>query len=765
MFRITTLILFFMFFGYPLVAQPYLDASLSVEERVEDLLSRMNVQEKVGQLNQLNGVVEFTGPPPTSGGQKEQYDLLRTGQVGSMLNVLGVDATREAQRIVMENTRLKIPLMFAYDVIHGYKTMFPLPLAEAASWDLDTIEQSARVAAIEASASGLHWTFAPMMDVGRDPRWGRVMEGAGEDPYLVSQVSLARIKGFQGDTLSSATSIAATAKHFAGYAFAEAGRDYATADVSDQTLHNVILPPFKAAALNGVATMMNGFHDIGGVPVTASSYLQRDLLKGAWDFEGLVVSDWASIEELRTHGYAEDMKDAARISLKAGNDIDMESRAYQEHLVGLVEAGEIDENILDDAVRRVLRLKFKLGLFEDPYGYSNPNREEAFVYNDEHRAISRDVAKRSIVLLKNRANLLPIDFNKTQKIAVIGQLAADKDSPLGNWRGQAIPNSAVSLLEGVEAIAGENTTIEYAPAYKMAKGIRAFYKNLEYEEDNGELIPEAVELAASADLVILAFGEDAYQSGEGRSQLDIGLRGQQMQAFSSVLEANPNVVVVLMAGRPIVEPDLYANAPALLNAWHLGTEAGHAIADVLSGAYNPSAKLPMTIPAHQGQIPVYYSQKNTGRPVPKDGNFDAVFWSHYNDGGNAPQYPFGFGLSYTTFEYATPSLSSTTLRDEEEITLSVEIKNTGNLKGEEVVQLYLRDYVASRVRPLKELISFQKVEIEAGQSKRVDFMIHKDMLGFYNQQNQFVTEPGRFALMIGPNAENLQLLDIEYSNQ
>lgn len=739
-----------------LYAQSYLDATLPTEERVADLLSRMTLQEKVGQLNQLNGIVEFTGPAPSTGSAKEQYELLKAGKVGTMLNVIGAEATLQAQRVVMEHSRLKIPLAFAYDVIHGYKTIFPIPLAEAASWDLNAIEKSARIAAIEASAAGLHWTFAPMMDVGRDPRWGRVMEGAGEDPHLGSKVAVARIQGFQGDDLSNMHTIAATAKHFAGYGFSEAGRDYATVEISDNTLHNVVLPPFKAAAEVGIATFMNGFNDFNGVPVTANSYLQRDLLKGKWGFEGVIVSDWASIEEMRTHGYTPDMEHAAKAAILAGNDLDMESKAYINHLQSLVESGEVPMDVLDEAVSRLLKLKFELGLFENPYAYSDVEREKQILYNEEHLEAARDVARKSIVLLKNENALLPLDFSKKQKIAVIGALANDKDTPLGNWRGQGVPNSAVSLLEGIQAAVSNEVEVAYAKGYELAVGDRLFYKELTFAKDDGSLIPEAVELAKSADVVLLAVGEEALQSGEARSKMDISLKGRQLEVFKRIQEANPNTVVMIMSGRPIIEPELYENASTVLQTWHLGSQAGHAIADILSGAYNPSGKLPMTIPAHTGQIPIYYYQKNTGRPAPKDGNYESVFWSHYIDGPNEPQYPFGYGLSYTQFELVTPSLDKNSYKMGDSIKIEVSLRNTGKRFGEEVVQLYLRDHHASLIRPIKELKGFQKIGLEPGETTTVRFELSTKELGFYNVDGEWIVEAGAFTVMVGDRSDELQ---------
>ncbi|MGB1192291.1 MAG: glycoside hydrolase family 3 N-terminal domain-containing protein, partial [Pseudomonadales bacterium] len=493
--------------------------------------------------------------------------------------------------------------------------MFPVPLGETASWDLDVIERSARIAAIESSAAGLHWTFAPMVDIGRDARFGRVMEGAGEDPYLGSQVAAARVNGFQGDDLSQTDTIAATAKHFAGYGFVEAGRDYNTVDVSNSTLWNVILPPFKAAAEAGVATFMNAFNDFDGVPATGSDYLQNTVLKGHWDFQGLVVSDWDSIGEMEEHGYASDLSHAARQAINAGNDVDMESSAYLDHLEELITAGEVSEQTLDNSVRRVLQLKIALGLFEDPYRYADTEREKLLVGHADHHAAARDAARKSAVLLKNAEQILPL--SKTdQTIAVIGPLADDKDSPLGNWRGMAIANSAVSLLEGIRAAVDDDERVLYAEGAPLAIDGRAFASKLTLNEDDRSGFAKAIAVAKKADIVVMALGEDAYQSGEGRSRTVLDLAGLQQELFDAVAAVNDQIVVVLMSGRPLVIGDLADRSDAVLQGWHAGSQAGHGIADVLFGDYNPSGKLPMSFPRNVGQLPLYYNQKNTGRPGP-----------------------------------------------------------------------------------------------------------------------------------------------------
>lgn len=727
-----------------------------IEAKVDSVLSLMTVFEKVGQLNQHNGSWEFTGPVPDGDYQQERFELLKRGGVGTMLNVNGAEATRAAQKIVMENSRLKIPLIFGYDVIHGYKTMFPIPLGEAASWDLEAIENNSRIAAIEASAAGINWTFAPMMDVTRDPRWGRGMEGAGEDPYLSSLVSVARVKGFQTNDLSANNSIAATAKHLAAYGFSESGRDYNTVDVSKNTLLNVILPPFKAVSDAGVASMMNSFNDLWAIPTTASHYLHRDLLKGDWGFKGMVVSDWGSIRQMVTHGYSKDLEMATKQAIIAGNDIDMESEGFQRHLVALVESGEVPMAVLDDAVKRVLRIKFLLGVFDDPYRYSDVAREKAFTYTKEHRMAAREAAKKSIVLLKNENNVLPFDPTKKATIAVIGKLANDKDTPIGSWRGKAEANSAVSLLEGIKAAVGKNVTVKYAPGYVLAVGDRTFIHELTFGEDDGSGFEEALKIAKEADYVIMAVGEEGFQSGEGRSQVDVSLKGRQVELMNKVLAVNKNTAIVLMNGRAIVEPDLYNNPPAVLETWHLGSEAGNAISDVLFGKYNPSGKMPMTIPRHAGQIPIYYNHKSSGRPTTGPNDTGLVFWSHFTDESNDPQYPFGYGLSYTTFSYSDVKLSAESMGMDDEVTLSVTLTNTGKMDGEEVVQFYIRDHYGSTIRPVKELKGFQKVFLKAGESKVVDFKITAETLAAYVADDTFKAEPGAFTFMVGTNAMDVQ---------
>ncbi len=714
-----------------------------IEFKIDSVLALMNIKEKIGQMNQYAGSWEITGTPSDID-NKTKLEKLKNGEVGSMLNVLTVEATREAQRIVMENSRLKIPLIFGYDVIHGYKTIFPVPLGESASWDLEAIKKSAKIAAQEASASGQHWTFAPMIDVSRDARWGRIMESAGEDPFLGSRIAEARVKGFQGDDLSKEHTIAACAKHFAGYGFAEAGKDYNTVNIGESELHNVILPPFKAAANAGVATFMNAFNEIDGVPSTGNRNLQQDILKGDWNWDGFMVSDWGSIPEMITHGYAKNKKQAAQIAVIAGCDMDMEGRAYEVALEELIKENKIDISVIDESVRRVLRLKFRLGLFDDPYKYCNSEREKNEVFTIENQNISRDVAKKSIVLLKNQNNILPLDKN-TKRIAVIGPLADDKDTPIGNWRAQGVSNSAVSVYEGIQNAVSKTTKIDYEKGADLGVGERSFLVPLKINKTDKSGFKKAVKVAKTADVVVLVLGEDAFQSGEGRSQANVGLAGVQQELLQTIYKVNKNIVLVLMNGRPMEINWADKNIPGILEVWQLGSQSGNAIADVLFGDYNPSGKLPVSFPRSVGQEPLYYNKKNTGRPF----SSQHVTYSHHSDTPNNALYPFGYGLSYTSFDYTNLQLNKKAIKNNEPLFASVEITNTGKRIGKEVVQLYIRDLVASRTRPIKELKGFKIVSLKPGETKKVSFSINTELLQFYTANKKWEAEPGDFNVFIG----------------
>jgi beta-glucosidase len=723
-----------------------------LDKRVDSILSLMTLEEKVGQLNQYNGFWDITGPVPKEGQAAKKYEDLKKGLVGSMLNVKGVADVKALQKIAVEQTRLGIPLLFGFDVIHGYKTISPIPLAEAASWDLQAIQKSAEIAAEEAAAVGINWTFAPMVDIARDARWGRVMEGAGEDPYLGSLIAKARVQGFQGNL--SNKNIIACAKHFAGYGFAESGRDYNTVVVSDDVLHNTILPPFKASVDAGVKTFMNSFNDLNGIPATGNTYLQRDVLKKAWNFKGFVVSDWGSINEMIPHGYAQDSKHAAEIAIKAGSDMDMESYAYIDHLKSLVATGKVDEAVIDDAVRRVLRVKFELGLFENPYKYCNEAIEKATVGKTEFHEGVLDMAKKSIVLLKNDKQLLPLK-QSGQKIALIGALAADKTSPLGSWRIGADDNTAVSVVEGMNKY--PNNEVTYAKGADVAIGRTQFMWETKINTTDTSGFAEAIAVAKKADVVVMVLGEHGLQSGEGRSRAELGLPGVQQELLEAVYKANPNIVLVLTNGRPLAIPWAAEHIPAILETWHLGTQSGHAIAQVLYGDYNPSGKLPMTFPRNVGQLPLYYNHKNTGRPSANEP--ESVFWSHYIDEKNSPLFAFGHGLSYSKFEYSQLKVSSPTFSKGETIQVQVELKNNSAVEGKEVVQLYIRDVVGSFTRPVKELKGFEMVTLKPLESKVITFTINQEMLAYYTANKIWEAESGTFKIFVGGSSD--QLLETE----
>ena len=713
----------------------------TIDQKVNDLLKKMTIEEKVGQLNQYTGDNQATGPITINPNKQAE---IKAGLIGSMLNVIGTKYTRGYQELAMQS-RLKIPLLFGQDVIHGYKTTFPLPLAEAASWDLAAIELGARVAATEAAASGIHWTFAPMVDIARDPRWGRVMEGAGEDTYLGSKIAYARVKGFQGNKLGDLNSVMACVKHFAAYGAGVGGRDYNSVDMSERMLLETYLPPFKAALDAGAATFMNSFNDINGIPATGNAHLQRDILKGKWNFQGFVVSDWGSIGEMVAHGYSKDLKEAAYSAITAGSDMDMESNAYRKNLAELLKEGRVSIDLVDDAVRRILRKKFELGLFDDPYKYSDPKREEKALANPEHRKAALEMAEKSIVLLKNENQTLPIS-KSTKTIAFIGPMVKEYKANMGFWAVE-LPEVnydkwVVSQWDGLQNKVGKNTKLLYA-------------KGCEVTGDNKDGFAEAVATAKQADVVILSVGERHDMSGEAKSRSDIHLPGVQEDLIKAVMATGKPVVVLINAGRPLVFNWTADNVPAIMYTWWLGTEAGNAIANVLFGDYNPSGKLPMTFPREVGQVPIYYNHFSTGRPAKDENSTNYV--SAYIDLKNSPKFPFGYGLSYTTFEYSGLKLSSNKIKSNETIKVSFQLKNTGKVAGEEVVQLYLKDKFGSVVRPVLELKDFQKLKLNAGESKTIEFIIDKEKLSFYNNKLEWVAEPGDFEVMIGASSADIKL--------
>ncbi len=704
---------------------------LSVEHRVDSVLSLMTLDEKIGQMNQYSGFWEATGPITEEGDKLEQ---VRNGMLGSMLNVTGSGHTRQIQEMALQS-RLRIPLLFGQDIIHGYRTIFPIPLAEAASWDLQAIEQSARIAATEASAAGVHWTFAPMVDISRDPRWGRVMEGAGEDPYLGSLIAAARVRGFQGKGLGNTDALMACGKHFAAYGAAIGGRDYNSVDMSLQQLNDVYLKPYKAAVDAGVATMMNSFNDINGIPATANQYILRDLLKGSWGFTGFVVSDWGSVGEMINHGYVTDEADAARAALTGGCDMDMESRCYIKNMKQLVLSGIISESLIDESVKLILRKKFEMGLFDDPFRFCSEEREKQQWDNPQNRAAARNIARKSIVLLKNENKLLPLS-REVRTIAMIGPLVKAVGDNNGFWS-YAWPDDSARIVtqwQGISNRAGKNVKMLYARGCGITEPDTSGFR-------------EAVVAAMNADVVIMSVGESANMSGEAKSRSNIHLPGVQEELVKAVCATGKPVVLLINAGRPLVFNNISGNSGAILYTWWLGTEAGNAIADVVFGDYNPSGKLPMTFPRTEGQIPVYYSYLNTGRP-PKNEN-DLNYVSAYTDLPNSPEYPFGYGLSYTTFSISEPVPDKTVFSPGEEVHIRVTVTNTGEAEGTETVQLYFRDKVGSLVRPVKQLAGFQQVLLKKAESRTLTFTITEKDFRFFNDKLEFRSEPGEFELFAG----------------
>jgi beta-glucosidase len=727
--RLSIICLIFSLIFFVALAPAQTDSN--VEERVNALLAQMTLAEKLGQLQQLDGHADGNYRP-------EHVEMIRKGQLGSTLNVRGAKRTNELQRVAMNESRLKIPMLFAFDVIHGYRTVFPVPLGETASWSTTAAERAAAVAAAESAAAGVRWTFAPMVDIARDPRWGRVVEGAGEDPYLGSLMSAARVRGFQGPKESAYRApdkILACAKHWVGYGAAEGGRDYNTTEISEPTLRNVYFPPFKAAIDAGVGTFMSAFNDLNGVPTSANPFTLTEVLRGEWKFDGFVVSDYESVRELLNHGLPANEAEAARLALSAGVDMEMVSRLYNKHLARVVEEGKLPLSAIDEAVRRVLRIKFRMGLFERPY--TDEAREDATIFSRENLVAAREIAAQSMVLLKNERDVLP--FNKEVKsIAVIGPLADDQLNPLGSWTGDGRKEQVVTLLAGIKAAVPATTKINHV-------------RGCEITGENGDGIPAAVAAARDSDVVVLAVGEAAEMSGEAASRSSIDLPGRQLDLVKAVCATGKPVAVVLMNGRPIALNWIAENAPAILETWFAGTQAGQAIADVLFGAVNPGGKLPITFPRSAGQAPLYYNHKNTGRPPDANNKYT----SKYLDVPWTPLFPFGYGLSYTKFQLRDLQLSGSRIKQRERLQVSVEVENTGRRAGDEVVQLYLRDLAASVTRPIKELKGFSRLTLNPGEKRRVTFTLTAEELGFWNREGRFVVEPGAFKVMIGNNSVDL----------
>lgn len=708
------------------------------EQKADSVLRLMTLEEKVGQMNQYNGDWESTGPVTKDGDKQNQ---IRKGLVGSMLNVTGVDKTRSLQQIAMQS-RMRIPLLFGQDVVHGFRTIFPVPLGEAASWNLDAMEQAARIAAIEAAAVGVHWTFAPMVDISRDPRWGRVMEGAGEDPYLGSLIASARVKGFQGKGLGNTDAVMACAKHFAAYGAAVGGRDYNSVDMSLRQLYEVYLPPFKAAVDAGAATFMNSFNDINGIPATGSKLLQREILKGKWNFKGFVVSDWGSVGEMINHGFVKDNYEAAMAAANAGSDMDMESRSYIQNLPKLVKEGKVKLTVIDDAVKRILLKKFEMGLFDDPYKFCNNEREKQQWNNAAHLTAARDIAKRSIVLLKNEKQLLPLS-KQIKSIALIGPFVKNKSANLGFWSYDWPDDSTriTSLWDGVKKKLNDDTKIIYAMGCDIADTSRSGFA-------------EAIEAASQAEVVIMSVGEARDMSGEAKSRSNIRLPGVQEELIKVIQASGKPLVVLFSAGRPLVFNWTADHVPSILYTWWLGTTAGDAMADVLFGDYNPSGKLPMSFPITEGQIPVYYNYYSTGRPATSDS--DKNYRSAYTDLSIYPKFAFGFGLSYTNFSYSEIKLSRNAMKKTEQLTASITITNSGSYEGTETVQLYIQDLFGTVVRPVKELKGFKQVTLKPGESKIISFTIGNNDLKFFHDNLDYSSEAGDFKIYIGTNSREVK---------
>ena len=700
----------------------------NVEQRVNALLARMTLEEKLGQLQQLDGEGNGNFRP-------EHRELIRKGLLGSTLNVRGAQRTNEVQRVAMNESRLKIPVLFGFDVIHGYRTIFPIPLGEASSWDPSSAERSTAVAAQEANNVGLRWTFAPMVDIARDPRWGRISEGAGEDPYLGAAFARARVRGFQGNDYSAPDKILACAKHWVAYGAAEGGRDYNTTDLSEQTLREIYFPPFKAAVDAGVGTLMSSFNAINGVPASGNPFTLTKVLRQEWKFDGFVVSDYTAVTEMINHGIAANEEDAAAAALNAGVDMEMVSRSFNTFGPQLLKQNRLSMATIDEAVRRILRIKFRLGLFDHPY--TDEARESGALLRPESLRLAREIAGRSMVLLKNDRNVLPLDKN-IRSIAVIGPLADDRRAPLGWWSGDGKEENTITPLAGIKAKVSPQTKVGYA-------------KGCEVKGDSTAGFQEAIDLAKGSDVAVVFVGELAEMVGEAASRSSLDLPGRQLELVQAIHATGKPTIVVLVNGRPLTIGWVVNNVPAILESWMGGTQSGNAIADILFGDVNPGAKLPVTFPRTVGQVPIYYNHMNTGRPPAADNRYN----SKYIDVPWTPQFPFGFGLSYTEFKISNLQLSAPRIDANGKLMVSVEVENVGRRAGDEVVQLYIRDPVASMTRPVKELKGFQRVTLQPGEKRRVEFTLEREQLGFWNREMRYVVEPGEFRIMVGSSSEDV----------
>ncbi len=728
---------------------------------IDGLMKKMTLEEKLGQLN-LPGAGDITT------GQAQSSDIagkIKAGKVGGLFNIKSVAKIKEVQRIAVEESRLKIPLLFGMDVIHGYETVFPIPLGLSASWDMPLIERSAQIAAQEATADGINWTFSPMVDISRDPRWGRVSEGNGEDPYLASQIAKAMVNGYQQNDLNKNNTLLACVKHYALYGAGEAGRDYGTVDMSRQRMYNEYFLPYKAAVDAGVGSVMASFNEVDGIPATANKWLMTDVLRKQWGFKGFIVTDYTGINEMIDHGIG-DLKTVSALALNAGIDMDMVGEGLLTTLPQSLKEKKVRLAQIDAACRRILEAKYKLGLFEDPYKYCDESRAKAEVFSAPHRKEARAISAQSFVLMKNQGNVLPI--KKSGTIALIGPLADAKENMPGTWSVAANFNNATSVLTGLKEVAGPTAKILYAKGSNLdadstyEERATLFGKTLRRDKRSPqELIDEALAIAAQSDVIVAALGESAEMSGESSSRTNLDIPGVQKDLLKALLKTGKPVILVLFTGRPLTLTWEEENVPAILNVWFPGSEAGYAVADVLFGDVNPSGKLSATFPKNVGQVPLFYNHKNTGRPLP-DGKWFQKFRSNYLDVDNDPLYPFGFGLSYSSFSYSDITLSSTSLKGNQQLVASVTVTNTSKTDGKEVVQLYIRDIVGTTTRPVKELKGFQKVDIKAGESKTISFTITPEDLKFYNYNLKYDWEPGAFSIMIGGNSRDVKSTNVNW---
>ena len=741
-----------LFVSFSAIAQNAKDVKMNTF--ISTLMKKMTLDEKIGQLNLLTpGGGVATGAVVSSDVEKK----IREGNVGGLFGVIGVDKIKVAQDFAVNQSRLKIPLIFGSDIIHGYKTIFPIPLALSSSWDMDVIEKSARIAAIEATADGLCWNFSPMVDIARDARWGRIAEGAGEDPYLGSKVAVAMVKGYQGNDLAKDNTMMACVKHFALYGAAEAGRDYNTTDMSRVKMYNEYLPPYKAAIDAGVGSVMSSFNDIDGIPATGNKWLLSDLLRKQWGFKGFVVSDYTSVNEMIAHGMG-DLQTVSALALRAGLDMDMVGEGFLTTIKKSLLEKKVTLQEIDQACRRILEAKYKLGLFDNPYRYIVTNKPAKEILTAQRRSEAREIAAHSFVLLKNNNQTLPL--KKSGTIALIGPLANDQSNMLGTWSVSGDSKLSIPVLDGIINVAGANVNVLYAKGANisddslLAKKVNVFGTRIDIDKRTpDDMLTEAMEIANKADVIVAVVGEASEMTGEAASLTQITLPESQKKLIRALAKTGKPIVLVMMSGRPLALVEENQLATSILHVWHAGTEAGNAIADVLFGNYNPSGKLSVSFPVNVGQVPIYYSQKNTGRPSSAE---SPKFQSNYLDAPNAPLFPFGYGLSYTSFSYSDISLTKTSMKMNEIITASVTVTNSGKYDGEEVVQLYIRDLVGSITRPVKELKGFQKIKLKAGESKKINFTITVNDLKFYNSDLKFAAEPGDFKLFIGGNSRDVK---------